>query len=129
MHHRMRLSASGPECVEAIKAFAAEVTKATTFTLTVSEGRDVTDVDFDDGNPQETSVCVEWFHEQSVEGDLVDQWELDDEVAEGEQDDNAVPEYTIEHYLRTLQALARNAEASRMFLKSRKAGNLTRQVH
>ena len=109
------LSAAGRQCVRAVKAYAAELAEATALRARVTAAAGSRDVEFDDGGPQTTPLRVEWSCRRP--GRTSGRAHYEDEDPAG--DDGADQEHAIAHYARTLEALARNLEAARSFLKSR----------
>lgn len=109
---RTLLSVAHAACLEAVRKYAAELSAAG---LPVS----IEEVAVDDGWTQETAVSIEWGTAEEVG----EEWEIEDDSDEFDDPEEAgqpVAERGLddgqgrlaEHYLRTLQFLARNVEAA-----------------
>jgi len=109
---RMLLSVAHAACLEAVRKYAAELGAAG---LPVS----IEEVAVDDGWTQETAVSIEW----GTAGDVGEEWETEEDPDDFDDPEEAVHPPAerglddgqgrlAEHYLRTLQFLARNVEAA-----------------
>ena len=113
MPDEMVVNTPAPICVTAAGKYAAEVTRQTAFAIKVSEVADGVDVEFGDAGPSPTALRVRWSYQQPGISDVPGEWDVAADEGEGYD----VPRQAMQHYTRTLEALARNVEAAQAFLQ------------
>jgi hypothetical protein len=121
MPHKTELYPVDAVCRQAIATFAEHLTRWTTLRPRLVAG-EAADVVFE-GDPEGTSLLVQWEREAPPADDLFEEWETpieedcqsdpwDEEAGEEDPDRGA-----INFYAATMAALARNPEAARTLLR------------
>ena len=109
------IEARGDACAEAVRRFAAEVSRETNVRLNVQDASRDVELEFA-GEADRICLRVEGSVAPSFEDEAGDDWEHVDHDETSTGGDG--PGELARHYLRTLRALARNHDASRAVLKT-----------
>jgi hypothetical protein len=106
-------------CAEAVKIFARRLSAGTNLHLVVTERQEGAGVEFFDESTVATKLHIQWNLEETLDADPVVGWKIyTGESCEFSENGKVLPQM-IEHYKRTVDALARNANAARAFLKDK----------